>query len=332
MRVSIFDNGHRFEFFQAVRVLERLFRNREPVGTTVHPGREVMRFAAHITHSFPASQIQQVQLPEGNTDPQPKVVVNFMGLAGPLGVMPRQYTDLLLERQYAKDNILRDFLDIFNHRLISLFYRAWEKYRFPVAYERGDDAFTRYLSNLIGMGTRGLQQRLALNDQGLLLYAGQFLQRPRSAAALESILRDYFGAPVQVLQFRGHWVKLGEENQTRLGMTNCRLGKSAILGSRVWDCQSKFRIRLGPLDREGFERFLPGERPNEQLMQLCRFFAGLELDYDVQLVLRASRVPACRLQTAKGGARLGWSSWLKTREFSQDADDAVLAGDSNIEQ
>jgi type VI secretion system protein ImpH len=323
MKESIVENGCRFEFFQAVRVLERLFPEREPVGGSSHPAREVARFGAHLSLGFPASQIQQVQVGE-QEDAQPQVTVNFMGLTGPSGVLPQHYTEFLLERAYLKDRTLRDFLDLFNHRMISLFYRAWEKYRFPVAYERGNDAFTAYLSCMIGMGTPGLQRRLAFEDQSLLLYAGLFQQRPHSAVALESILRDFFELPVSARQFFGRWVRLGEENHTRLGVQNHRLGSNAILGSRVWDRQSKFRIRIGPMSCAAFESFLPGGSANEPLMQLSRLFAGYELDFDVQLIVAAAEVPACRLQS-KGGARLGLSSWLKVREFAHDADDPVLA-------
>lgn len=322
MRDSIADRGYRFEFFQAVRVLERLYRQRERVGATSHPSREVARFIGNVTLTFPASQIQKVEL-DDREDAQPRVVVNFMGLTGPLGVLPRHYTELLLERTYHKDFTLRDFLTLFDHRMISLFYRAWEKYRFPIAYERGNDTFTGYLSSLIGMGTAGLQRRLKIEDQGLLLYAGLLLQRPHSASGLEGILRNYFDVPVKVCQFFGHWVRLGEENQTRIGVQNHQLGFNAICGSRVWDRQSKFRVRVGPLKYAAFESFLPGGSAHAPLMQLSRLFAGLELDFDAQLVLLAGEVPACRLQSG-GGARLGWSSWLKVREFAHDAEDTVL--------
>jgi type VI secretion system protein ImpH len=324
MKDFIDKDGPRFEFFQAVRVLERLFPEREPVGGAAHPAREAARFGAHQTLRFPASEIQEVRISEGDNEP-PQVTVNFMGLTGPSGVLPQHYTELLLERAYRKDPALIAFLDLFNHRMISLFYRAWEKYRFPVAYERGSDSFTRYLTSLIGMGTEGMERRLGFEDQGLLLYAGLIQQRPHSAVGLKSLLRDYFDLPVEVFQFYGHWVRLGEENQTRLGVQNHRLGFQAVLGSRIWDRQSKFRVRVGPMTCAAFEGFLPGGRSHGPLMQLSRFFAGLELDFDVQLVVQSHEVPACRLQSGGGGARLGLSSWLKVREFTHDADDPVLA-------
>ncbi len=323
MNESIWEHGYRFEFFQAVRVLERIFRDREPVGGTAYPSREVARFKAQLSLSFPASQIQEVAVREGE-NPQPEVTVNFLGLTGPSGVLPRHYTEFLLERVSRKDTVLRDFLDIFNHRMVSLFYRAWEKYRFAVGYERGRDTFTDSLRCLVGMGTPGLQGHMAIDDQGLLLYAGLFLQRPHSASGLETMLADYFDMPVQVCMFHGRWISLGEENLTRLGMQCHQLGVNVVCGERVWDRQSKFRIRMGPMNRAAFERLLPGGRDHVPLMEMVRLYSGMELDFEVQLVLQAAEVPSCRLKSLGDGARLGWSSWVITSDHVQDQADTIL--------
>src|SRR5207302_6900125 len=136
----------------------------------------------------------------------PLVVINFMGLTGPSGVLPLYYTEMLLERLRQKDPVLRDFLDIFNHRMISLFYQAWEKYRFTIAYERGElDRFSHHLLDLIGLGTGGLQNRQDVTDDSLIYYSGLLGLNTRSAAALEQILIDYFDAPVHIEQFVGAW-------------------------------------------------------------------------------------------------------------------------------
>jgi type VI secretion system protein ImpH len=324
MKYSIFDEGCKFSFFQAVRVLERLHRDREPLGRDALPGREVVRLGARVSLEFPASEIQQVT--RGGEASQPLMTVNFMGLTGPSGELPRHYTELLLNRLSNKDHTLREFLDLFNHRLISFFYRAWEKYRFPVAFERGgQDEFSQYLYDLIGMGTRGLRGRLAVYDIALLFYSGLFAQHPRSASALQGILRDYYQVPCAIEQFVGRWVPLGHENETLLAIQNSRLGRNAVLGSHIWDRQSKFRVMLGPLSIRRFRDLLPCGSGFRGLTQLIRLFAGEEYEFDIRLRLRADDVPACRLRSDGGpGAHLGWSSWLKTRDFSHDTEDTVL--------
>jgi type VI secretion system protein ImpH len=330
----LFEEGYRFDFFQAVRVLERLYPDRRPVGRDAEPAREVVRFHSHASLNFPPSAIYEVAPAEGASGPA-QMTVAFMGLTGPLGVLPRHYTELLLERMRQKDQALRDFLDLFNHRLISLFYRAWEKYRFPIAYERavlrgeGDDRFSLYLFDLIGMGSRGLRGRLEVEDEALLFYAGLLAQHPRSASAMEGLLKDYFAVPVEVTQFIGQWLPLSEASRTRLGPgeANNALGVSAVAGSRVWDQQAKFKLRLGPLTFDEFCQFLPSGSAFRPLVGLSRFYAGEECDFDVQLILRAAEVPACRLgQKGEYAPRLGWSTWLKTAEFTCDAVDAILGG------
>lgn len=328
----LFDEGFRFDFFEAVRLLERVCAQRQPVGRGAAPEDEVVRFRSRIALTFPPSAIHEIVQPE---DPQrpPEMTVAFMGLAGLLGVLPRHYTEMLLERIRQKDFTLRDFLDLFNHRFISLFYRAWEKYRFPVAYERAVstrdryDPFSLYLFDLIGMGTPGLRGRLAVEGETLLFYAGLVAQQPHSASALEALLADYFEAPVRTQQFLGQWLPLAIEQRTRLASSREDRGQigGAVLGSRFWDQQAKFRLQIGPLTFAKFKGFLPGEKSLGRLIQLTRLFAGQELDFDVQLVLEANEVPGCRLgKPGPDALRLGWSSWLKTKAFIYDADESII--------
>ena len=195
-----------FEFFQAVRLLERFLPDKVGVGKFAPPSAEVARFQANSTLAFPASEIQALTWPEKGPV---EMKVNFMGLTGPEGVLPLNYTVFLAERARAGDSSAADLFDIFNHRIISLFFQAWEKYRFWIAYERGDrDQFSHHLLDLIGLGTRGLQDRQAVPDDSLLYYSGLLAQHPRSAVALEQILNDYFEVPVEVEQFAGGWYRL----------------------------------------------------------------------------------------------------------------------------
>jgi type VI secretion system protein ImpH len=324
VRQQLLTEGYRFEFFQAVRLLERLSPEREPVGLEGPPQDEIVRFRTRVSLEFPASEIFDLRALDSGA---PEMTVAFFGMTGPLGLLPHSYTELLLDRTRHGDRALWDFLDLFHHRLISLFYRAWEKYRFPVAYERSRrDPFTEYLFDLIGMGTKGLSGRTSVPDQGLLLYAGLIAQKPHSAVSIESVLRDYFGVPARILQFFGQWLPLDAEYRSRLGAANSELGINLVCGERVRETQSKFRVRLGPMTFPTFRSFLPAGTTFRPLADLTRFLAGLEYDFDVQLVLRAAEVPACELSSiAPAPALLGWTTWLKTRELSEDASEVVLS-------
>lgn len=325
----LFDEAYRFDFFQAVRVLERIHTDRAPVGRMTPPGDEVTRFRTHPSLEFPASQIHEIdrtrELEEGGP---PQMIVAFMGLIGPLGILPNYYTELVRERARYKDTALWEFVDLFNHRLISLFYRAWEKYRFPVAYERGElDRFTEYLYDIIGLGTRGLRgDRLGVPDEGLLYYGGLIAQRPHSVSAIAAILGDHFGVPAKIVQFSGQWLQVEDADRSRLGVANHVLGVSMVIGARVWDDQSKFRVRFGPLTLDQFSALLPAGAAHRPAAGVARLLAGAEFDFDFQLILKAREVPGCVLTTrAKRRPMLGWTTWLKTKPFANDDEQVILA-------
>ncbi|MGA8152325.1 MAG: type VI secretion system baseplate subunit TssG [Terriglobales bacterium] len=317
----------RFEFFQAVRLLEKLRPARTPVGKFEQPAEEVAHFGVHPSLAFPASQIQSIDWPE---NAPARMTVNFMGLTGAEGTLPDPYTSLVIERLRSSDTSLRDFLDIFNHRMISLFYRAWRKFRFDVAYERGERTrFSVQLLGLVGLGTDGLQERQAIPDDALIHYSGLLAQRPRSAQALRQILADYFEVPVEVEQFSGAWYPLQPDTQCSLSESASEseeLGFGAVVGDAVWNQQSRVRIVLGPLGLERYSDFLPDGSCWEPLRAWVRFFSNDEWDFEVKLVLEREQVPACELGADEGSMpQLGWVSWLKSVPLGRDPDDTVLA-------
>jgi len=285
----------------------------------------------------------------------------FMGLFGPSGILPRHYTELMIRLQRDSKGpekfLLREWFDLFNHRLVSLFYRAWEKYRFVLPYERREfertdpDLFTRSLLSLTGLGISPLRNRLTITtgsvlepgghesvlasveDLSVLYYGGFFSHRPRNACSLQALVRDYFQTPTEVIQFQGQWLALEPQVQTRLGAAdgNTELGASSVVGDKIWNVQNKIRIRLGPLPYERFLDFLPDSNPTPfrkdffLLLHLVRLYVGPDLDFDVQLVLRAEDVPEAQLSDEGTiGARLGWNTWIRTSPFQIDADDGVF--------
>jgi type VI secretion system protein ImpH len=315
-----------FRFFQAVWLLERI-TGRLPVGEFAHPSREAVRFCAHQALPFPASQIQDLRWEDGAP---PRMVINFMGLTGPVGVLPLRYTEFVIERLRNKDRTLAEFLDIFNHRMVSFFYRAWEKYRFPLDYQRRQaDVFTRQLNALIGIGTPHLEGRQEVSDDSLRFYTGLLALKPRSAAALRDILMDYFEVEAEVEQFIGSWYPLGVSDQCcfedGVSMSE-QLGLGTVVGDAIWDQSAKVRVRLGPLTRAQYESFLPGGEAHKPLESLLRFFVNNALDFEVQLVLRREDVPACTLGEEEVGApRLGWVTWMKSvPKFDRDPADTIL--------
>jgi type VI secretion system protein ImpH len=362
----LFDHAYNFDFFQAVRLLHRLDAGRVGVGLAGPPRSEIVRFRAHISLSFPPSSIHELERPT-SAMPVPTMTQAFMGLTGPNGVLPRHYTELLFRlKRDAKGPeryALRDWFDLFNHRIVSLFYRAWEKYRFTIPYERKGfdrvetDPFTNCLYSLIGLEAKPLRNRLRVStretideevrervlarveDLVLLRFGGLLGHRPRCAQALEAMVTDYFELKAKIRQFQGQWLQLGKANRSSLqgDQGNNQLGITAVVGDRVWNAQSKFRIRLGPLRYDQFLDFLPDRSPVKErkaiflLVHLVRLYVEPTLDFDIQLILAADEVPECQLAETRGfGARLGWNTWLRTEILTHDADDAVFEGEEVI--
>jgi type VI secretion system protein ImpH len=315
-----------FEFFQAVRLLARMYPDRQVVGRFTRPAEEAVHFGANPDVSFPPSQINSLEL----HDDQPAFMrVNFMGLTGPLGVLPLTYSHFVLERLRAKDRTVRDFFDVFNHRMISLFCQAWEKYRFAIPYERRErDRFSYRVLALLGLGTPGLQERQEVSDESLLFYSGLLSAHSRSSTGLRQLLCDFFGVPAEIEQFVGAWYPVDRDSQYSLGESEReeeRLGFGCVVGDEVWDQQSRVRIRMGPLSLEQYMEFLPGGPAWRHVKALTRFFAGNEYDMELQLVLRRDEVPPCELPSQTEAApRLGWTSWVKNAAFTRDPGETVL--------
>ncbi|HEX4595785.1 MAG TPA: type VI secretion system baseplate subunit TssG [Bryobacteraceae bacterium] len=315
-----------FEFFQAVRLLERLRPERVPVGGFGRPAEEVVHFRAHPTLSFPASEIQSLE--EGK-DGQPSMSVNFMGLTGAIGTLPLYYTELIMGRIMARDRTLQDFFDIFHHRIISLFYKAWQKYHYQFRLEGGDyDAFSHYLLDLVGLGTPGLQERQAMADDSLLYYSGLLAQQPRSATALRLLLSDYFQAPVEIEQFVGAWYRLDQNAQCRLEqgpLDSRQLGLGAVVGDEIWEPQARVRVVIGPLPLSRYLDFLPAGTAFEPLRAMTRLFSGDEIDFELQLILDREETPHCELGSEGDGApQLGYVSWAKSKPIDRDPADTIL--------
>jgi type VI secretion system protein ImpH len=255
----------------------------------------------------------------------PRLTSYFFGLLGPSGPMPLHITEFARERlRHHFDPTLTRFFDLFNHRMLSLMYRAWAINEPTVSFDRPeDDPFGSYLGSTFGLGMPQLRQRDAFPDAARLHYAGLFAAQTRHASGLKSILSGYFGLRVEIQEFVPGWMRLPDELKWKLGASpdSGVLGSSAAPGGRVWSCQHKFRIIFGPLKLAEYERLLPGGDSLARLVPLVRFYVGDEMTWDIKLILKREEIPRMKLGSS---ARLGWTTWGNTGPAERDAEDLAL--------
>lgn len=334
------EHPYRYEFFQAVRVLEHLF-----IGQGERPGEVVgkrLQFHNTLTLGFPASEIERMEmladLPEqglerverwqayfqGHLD-SVSLTPAFFGLLGGQGALPLSYTERLGEREAVhRDRAARAFLDIFSNRATALFYGAWKKYRLAVQYEL--DRQGRFLP--LTQALSGLTQRSLSNDpasggvcdQAFGFYSGAIGHRPLSAAYLQRVLSEYFQVPVRIEQFVGGWHSVPVSQRSHLGEPGLTLGRNALVGGRVWQRDLRVRLWIGPLLRETFDDFLPGANGAKALATWLTLMAGSSLEFEVRLILQADEVGGVALSPS-GSRRLGWDAFLVTEHQSMNRAD-----------
>lgn len=340
----LLNTPHGFEFHQAVRLLHAHLR-RLPA-----QDRPAIRFRNTLSLCFPASEVMAIdhhtgpvapalatngqhELAEGEALKRIEITPAFMGLLGATGALPLAYSEQFAQRESTgRDGAARAFLDIFQHRAVTLFHEAWRKHRLPLQFEA--DRRERYLPlvlSLAGLGEPALRQRLrgaegGVADDALAFYAGLLQRKAVSAQHLQRVLGDYFAVPVQITQFVGRWFDLDADCQVSLGETPFRLGHDTVLGSRVWQRDLRVRISIGPMNRALHQRFLPGGPAALALRELLTLVSGVSLEYEVHLTLRAADVLGACLSSEPGesyGPRLGWDSFLLSQPSTQDREEAA---------
>ena len=343
---------YNFPFLQAVRLLERsavlgnsqksekyIFNN-QPVALFTPPNTETIRFRTNHALSFSSSEISKVTENRNSKDKKKwDLSVNFMGLTGAQGVLPYHYTEMILKRHKMKDESLSDFLDLFNHRTISLFYQASNKYKLPIEYERKKlnppktkvrDDHSQVLLSLIGLGTKNLNNRLYIRDESLFYYSGLLSQQVKTTSGLKQILRSYFNIPVEINEFIGQWQDLIEDVRTRLsgkenpnGQNNC-LGRSVMLGKKGWFAQGKINIVLGPLTKEQLKIFSPGTKSLKALNEIVQIYAGMEYSYDFIIKVKRSDISEKIQLSSNAKTIMGWNTWLSSHSGTSEQNNETL--------
>ncbi len=337
LKRRLLEKPKRFSFFQAVQLIESLYDSQVKIGQSGPPEREVVRLRPGVGVSFPSSDIEDIKEYEEEETGQKKFLITttFMGLYGTSSPLPTYYCEEVLEDETENLNDderspTRDFLDIFHHRLLSLLYRCWLKYRYLFQfYPGGHDETSRRFLCLIGIDTEGSNDNLPIAPIALMRFAGLISQIPHSGASLETILSAFFaGIPVGVVQCYPRWVVIPDDQRTRLGNQGCSLGEDAVMGAKMFDQMGSFRVRVGPLGKEEFQSFFPINKRYSQLVFLTRFFVEVALEFDIELILKAEDVSPAAL----GGDEpvyLGWNSWIISEKSEEDMS-VILAGSAAI--
>lgn len=312
-----------FHFFQALRRLECLCPDRPRLGKSLRLADDPVRLTQEPSLAFAPATLAAFD--PGAEGRPPQLSEYFLGLFGPQGPLPLHLTEYARDRSRNHgDHTFACFADIFHHRILCLFYRAWADAQPTVSFDRPEtDRFNVYIGAPFGLGMPSLWNRDAAPDLAKLHYAGRLVGQTRNPEGLQAILADFFNLPVTIENFVGHWLPLSETSRCRLGTspTTGLLGVTAVIGERVWDCQYKFRIVIGPMPLEEFQRFLPGSDSLRRLVAWVRNYVGDQLLWDVNLILKREEVPPLKLGEE---TQLGWTTWLTSQPLDRDADDLKL--------
>jgi type VI secretion system protein ImpH len=310
------------DLFAVLRWVDSRRKKGPRLGRASRPHFDPIRLGQEPTLAFAPSTIANV-VQDGSG--RPRLNIYSFGLFGPNGPLPLHLTEYTRDRvRRFNDTTLIRFADIFHHRLILLFYRAWADAQPTVNMDLEEaDRFTNYVASLIGYGQPGMRKRDVIADHAKLFHAPHLVRQTRNPEGLAKILAGYLKVPVEVEEFISHWISLTTSEQTRLTAFNGnnRLGEDTVLGDRVLDAQHKIRLRIGPMPYERYRQMLPGGISIKQIQAWIKNYVGIEFIVDLQLVLQKDEVPKAQLGSS---SQLGWTTWLGERPSARHADDLTI--------
>ncbi|MFN9991734.1 MAG: type VI secretion system baseplate subunit TssG [Phycisphaerales bacterium] len=346
---SLAEEPWNYHFLALVRRLEALYHDQPGFGHSTRSDEDPVRFCQEPSLAFSPCTISEFK---HQTDKAPsRLFVNFLGLTGPNGPLPLHLTEFARVRErHHRDSTLARFLDVFNHRMLGLFYRAWAASQMTASFDRWEpplsgkvtpaerelqlardtSRYSIYLGALFGMGMDSFRHRDAVPDLSKLHYAGRMSMAQKNPEGLRDILSQFFGVEVEVEEFHGRAVAVPDRYGCVLGVQSSEgahtgqlggPGGGAMCGSTYFDCAGAFRLKIGPLNMEQYRKLLPHTDSARRLATWIRNYVGDELWWDAVLVLKKEQVPRTKLGA---GAALGWTTWIMSGESPEDRADLAL--------
>jgi type VI secretion system protein ImpH len=302
----------RFDFFSAMRQLERHFRDRPRISNSASRREEVVVLGQDPYLAFPASNLSRVAVEDGRI----KVFVRFLGLLGPQGALPLATTEESLGWLLMRDDAFARFLDIFNHRFLQLFFRAWADSRPVAQHDRPeDDRFVAYIGSMIGVGSVPLRNLDSLPDAAKLRFAGLIASQAKSASRLKGFIAGLFGVRVEIDEFVGSWLAFDAADRSGLGLRNSELATNVSLGASIFSVQDKIRVRVFATSMAQYKRFLPSGDLCRPLADAVFFCIGDQLDWELELAIPSGSVEPVELGRQ---GQIGWTTWMSPNWASKD--------------
>lgn len=325
------DEPYSFDFDQAILVLEHMHKHKQtdaknffqPLGESLDLSHEALTIKSHVSFSTPASELQKLDI----NQEKPALWINFLSLAGVLGPLPTPYTEMVIDRTRAKDTSFRDFLDIFNHRVASMWHRLHKKVHVGIAQVLPQhSSIGKCLLRLAGISHEKIINGTELSESALLSYQNLFWKQPHGTLGLEQMIRHHFNVKTKVHEFIGAWRQACPSEITRIGIINGQwntLGENVILGSKCWDQMAGIRIDIGPLNWKRFCEFLPIQTHANKhyyllLKDLSRMYVGIDLSIKAKLILDHSEIRPVVLTKQSAPSEmtsfyLGLNTWLHSK-------------------
>lgn len=297
--------------YRFCQVLEQAMPGQPPLGSTASPQDDPVRFRPDPGMGFPAGELKSIDLDAAQPGGPVTVRTRLLGLYGVDSPLPTAYLDDIVQRREGHQ-ALEAFLDIFNHRVFTQFYRVWRKYSYPASFAAGGlDATSQCLLGLVGFGIPGTAQQIATPMSRFLALLGVMRLPTRNADGITALVRLL--APDTTVMVRGHWprkVLLAHPAGLPAAPT-VMLGQGAVLGGVGVDANSQLHLALFTEAAQEAQGWLPGGQLHRDLLVLLQVYLGWRCTAKLQLNLPLRLMPAALLGDSrlKLGltAVLGWA-------------------------